>query len=192
MRLAEIGDPVVVAAADVGEEVAVRDAIPEEPLARLQDRPPDAVFLVFDDHRLGVIGAFADILPEPEEIDLRGVLEALPGLHHRAQRADLLAVEHPGVVVAPAGGLAPFHPRRAVPELWRDAACVHVRRLDDMRVRGDQFPLWHYHLPRCRRQGCRSMPHLTVIASEAKQSRADRASPRRDCFVAPLLAMTAV
>ena len=61
------------------------------PLARLQHRTPDAVFLVFDEHRVGVIGTLADILPEAEKIDLRGILEALPGLHHRTQRADLLA-----------------------------------------------------------------------------------------------------
>src|SRR5216684_8321205 len=46
MRLAEIGDPVVVAAADLRQELAVRDAVPEEALARLQYRPPDAVLLV--------------------------------------------------------------------------------------------------------------------------------------------------
>jgi len=41
-RLAEIGDPVVVDAADLGEELGIRYAIPEEALARLEDRTPDA------------------------------------------------------------------------------------------------------------------------------------------------------
>src|SRR5215472_4518778 len=36
---AEIRDPVVVDAADLGQELAVRDAVPEETLARLQARP---------------------------------------------------------------------------------------------------------------------------------------------------------
>ena len=52
MRLAEIGDPVVVDAADLGQQLAVRHAVPEQALARLQHRAPDAVLLVFDDHRM--------------------------------------------------------------------------------------------------------------------------------------------
>ena len=91
MRLAEIGDPVVVDAADLGQQLAVRDAVPEEALARLQHRAPDPVLLVFGDHCVSVVGAFADVLPEPEKIDLRGVLEALPGLHDGAEGADLHA-----------------------------------------------------------------------------------------------------
>src|SRR6185312_9093674 len=81
--------------------------------------------------------------PDAEEIDRRGVLEALPGLNDRAERADLLAVEHPGVVVAPGRGLAPLHAGRAVAEPRLDTALIHVGRLDDMGIRRDQFPASH-------------------------------------------------
>src|SRR5271155_2961059 len=66
--LAEIGDPVVVDAADLGQQLAVPDAVPEESLARLQARPPDAVLFIFADHRMGVVAALADILPDAEKI----------------------------------------------------------------------------------------------------------------------------
>src|SRR5438067_22133 len=86
---AEIGDPVVVDAADLGQEFAVRNAVPEEALARLQARPPDAVLFILFDHRMRIIAALADVFPDPEEVDLRRVLEALPGLHDRPQGPDL-------------------------------------------------------------------------------------------------------
>src|SRR5262249_7274726 len=94
--LAEIGDPVVVDAADLRQERAVRHAVPEEALARLQNRAPDAVLLVLTQHRIGGVGALTHILPETEEIDLRGIVEALSGLHDGAQGADLHTVENPG------------------------------------------------------------------------------------------------
>ena len=47
MRLAEIGDPVVVDAAYLGQQLAVRNTVPKQALARLQHRAPDPVLLVF-------------------------------------------------------------------------------------------------------------------------------------------------
>src|SRR5437870_6120 len=70
--LAEIGDPVVVDAADLGQQFAVWDAVPKEALARLQARPPHAIFFILPDHRVGIVAALADILPDAEKIDLRG------------------------------------------------------------------------------------------------------------------------
>src|SRR5579859_6413108 len=112
MRLAESGDPVVVDAAEFVEQFAVRHAVPEEAWGRLQQRTPDAVLLILGEHRIGGVSAFADILPDAEKIDRRGILEALPGLDHRAERTDLLPLEHPGVVFTPDRGLAPLHMRR--------------------------------------------------------------------------------
>src|SRR5947207_13058566 len=68
---AEIGDPIVVDAADFGQQLAVRDAVPEEALARLQARAPYPVFFVFPDHRMRVVATLADVLPNAEKIDLR-------------------------------------------------------------------------------------------------------------------------
>src|SRR5215831_8555150 len=98
--LAEIGDPVVVDAADLGQEPAIWQPVPEETLARLQARAPYPVLLVFNDHRTRVVAALADILPDTEKIDLRGVLKTLPRLHDRSESADLHAVDHPGIVFA--------------------------------------------------------------------------------------------
>src|SRR5207247_7483448 len=83
--LAELRDPVVVHAADRGEHGAVRDAIPEEALARLQTRAPYAVHLVLFDHRVGTVRAEADAVPGAEAVDLRGLREPLTRLDHRAQ-----------------------------------------------------------------------------------------------------------
>src|SRR5436305_11257783 len=71
--LAEIGDPIVVDAADLGQEFAVRNAVPEEALARLQARSPHTILFVLFDHGVRVVAALADILPDAEEIDLRRV-----------------------------------------------------------------------------------------------------------------------
>src|SRR3989442_14428502 len=51
----EVSDPVVVDATDGGEQPAVRDPVPEETLARLQERAPDAGHLVLFDHRLWIV-----------------------------------------------------------------------------------------------------------------------------------------
>src|SRR5438105_8844054 len=123
--LAEIGDPVVVDAADLGQQLAVRDAVPEEALARLQARTPDAVFFILTDHRVWVVAALADILPDAEEIDLRGVLEALPGLHDRPKGTDLHPVEHPGVIFPAGRGLPPLHLGCSVAEPGLDAPRIH-------------------------------------------------------------------
>src|SRR6266436_7233354 len=144
---AEIGVPVVVDAADLGQQLAVRDAVPKEALARLQHRAPDPVLLVFGDHCVSVIGAFSDILPEAEKIDLRGVFEALPGLHDGPESADLHAAEHPGVIFPAARGLAALHLRRAVAEPRLDAPGIHIRRLNDMGIRRDQLVLRHDRPP---------------------------------------------
>src|ERR1700758_4729127 len=90
-----------------------------------------------------IVGAFPHILPDAEKIDLRGVLESLPGLHHGSQGADLDAVQHPGVIFAADRGLVPLDPRRALAESGLDPGRVHVRRLDDMRVRRDHFERTH-------------------------------------------------
>ena len=145
--LAEIGDPVVVDAADFGQQFAVRDAVPEETLAGLQARAPDPVFFIFADHRIGVVAALADILPDAEEVDLRGVFEALSGLHDGPEGSDLHAAEHPGVVFPASRGLAPLHLRRPVAEPRLDASGIHVGRLDDVRIRRDQLVLRHHTPP---------------------------------------------
>ena len=77
-RLAEVGDPVVVAAADGREQLAIRDAVPEEALARLQARAPHAVHLVFLDHRLRLVRAVPDVLPHPQEVDRPGSSKRWP------------------------------------------------------------------------------------------------------------------
>ncbi len=145
--LAEIGDPVVVDSADLSQELAVRDAVPEEALAGLQTRSPDAVLFILADHRVGIVAALADILPDTEEIDLRGVLEALAGLHYRPERPDLHAVEHPGVVFPAGRGLAALHLGRPVAEPRLDTPRIHVRRLDNVGIRRDQLVLRHHRPP---------------------------------------------
>src|SRR5439155_14857907 len=158
--LAELRDPVVVHTTDGGEQPAVRDAVPEEPLARLQARAPDSVHLVLFDHRLGIVAPEPDVFPYPEEIDLRRVLEPLSCLNHRAQGADLLAVDEPRVVLATGGGLHPFHPGRAVLESRLDPLRVQVRRLDDVGVCRDELI-------------CRHRP----VLAESKHPHVSRRSP---------------
>ena len=62
-------------------------------MARLQHQAPDPVLLVFDQHRIGVIGTFSDVFPEAEEIDLRGILETLARLEQTdgLQFSDLIS-----------------------------------------------------------------------------------------------------
>src|SRR6516162_8289724 len=141
--LAEIGDPVVVNAADFGQQLGVQLAVPKEALARLQAGTPHAVLFILGDHVMRVVGALADILPDAEEIDLRGVLEALPGLHHCTQGANLHAAKRPGVIFAAAWRRAPLHPWRAVAKFGLDAGRVHVRWLDNVRIRRNHFERNH-------------------------------------------------
>src|SRR5207237_8742895 len=115
-RRAELRDPVVVDAADGGKQRAVRDAIPEESLARLQAGAPHPVHLVLFDHRVRIVRAEPDTVPRAEEVDLRRVLEALARLDHRAERPRLLPVDEPRVELAARGRFQTLHPRRAVPE----------------------------------------------------------------------------
>ena len=178
MRLAEIGDPVVVDPADLGQQRAVRNAVPEQPLTGLQHGAPDAVLLVFGQHRLGVVGALADILPKPEKIDLRGVFEALPCLHHRTEGADLHSVEHPGIVIPACGRFASFHARRAIAQLWLEAARVHVRRFDDVGIRRDQPVARHLTPP--------SVATLHPMAGPRNES-SDRGPRRRESPVPPAI-----
>src|SRR2546427_4131581 len=124
VRLADLRDPVVVDAADGGEQRAVRDAVPEEALARLQARAPDAVHLVLFDHRLRLVGTGPHVLPQAEEIDLGRVLEALSRLHHGAPRARLLAVDEPRVVLPARRRFQPLHPRRPLSGPLLDATRV--------------------------------------------------------------------
>jgi hypothetical protein len=65
-----------------------------------------------------------DILPGAEEIDLRWILEALPGLDHRAERADLHAIERPGVEFASGRRLAPFHLGRPLTQFRFEATRI--------------------------------------------------------------------
>src|SRR5262249_58337186 len=88
-------------------------SMPEEPLARLEAGAPRAVHLVLFDHGRGIVAAEPDVLPDAEEVDGRGILEALAGLHDRAQRPRLLAVDEPGVVLATCRSFDALHPRPA-------------------------------------------------------------------------------
>src|SRR6267154_13234 len=169
MRLAEIGDPVVVAATDFAQQLAIRYAVPEKSLARLQHRAPDAVFFVFNEHRSRVVGALADIFPDAEEVDLRGVFKALPGLHDGAQRADLLAFQHPGVVFAARRRLAPLHMRRAIAQFGGEPARVTGPPPGDGGVGRDDSVIRHTHLPRGVPAGsCRSLD--AIIIRNAKRA----------------------
>ena len=144
---AEIGDPVVIGATNRRQQLAVRDAVPEEALARLQARPPDAILFILFDHCVRIVATLAHILPDPEKIDLRGIFKTLPSLHDRAQGADLHAVDDPGVVLSAGRCCPPLHLWRAVAEFGRDAARIHVRRLNDVRIRRDQLVLRHLRPP---------------------------------------------
>ena len=83
---------------------------------------------------MGVVSTLADILPGAEEIDLRWILEALPGLDHRAERADLHAIERPGVEFASGRRLPTLHSRRSFAQFRFEAARIQVGRLNDMGV----------------------------------------------------------
>src|SRR5712692_958330 len=146
--LAEVRDPVVVDAADGREHGAVRDAVPEEALARLQTGPPDTVHLVLLDHRLRIVRGEPDVFPQAQEIDLGGILEPLSRLHHRAQGADLQPVDEPRVVLTPRGGFHPLHPRRPLSEPGLDPARVQVRWLDDVGICRDELVRRHRTPPR--------------------------------------------
>src|SRR5438094_735803 len=95
------------------------------PMCRSSGIPTScAVHLVLLDHRLRFVGAEANVLPHPEKIDLRRVLEPLSGLHHGAERADLLSVDDPRVELTALGRFQPLQTRSAVLE----------PRLDSVRV----------------------------------------------------------
>src|SRR6266446_1137541 len=188
--LAEIGDPVVVDAADFGQELAVGHAVPEEALARLQARAPNAVLFILGDHRMRVVSALAHILPNAQKIDLRRVLEALAGLHYRTQGADLRAVEHPGVIFPTGRGLVPLYPRRPLAKFGLDPGRIHVRRLDDMRIRRDHFVRSHFLLSSVAADGFPSAPQnnlgrailsMQTVCRERPSRCADRSlsPPRR-------------
>ena len=162
--LAEVGDPVVVDAADGREHGAVGDAVPEETLARLQARAPHAVHLVLLDHRLGIVGAEPDVFPRAEEIDLRRILEPLSGLHHGAQGAGLLTVDEPGVEFAARGRLQPRQTRGPLPEFWLDPGRVEVRRLDDVRIGRDELVRQHRNSP--SRSGRKPVVRRAVVPQD--------------------------
>src|SRR6516165_868385 len=159
---AEIGDPIIVDAADLGQHFAVRDAVPEEALARLQARPSHPVLFILSDHRMRIVATLADVFPDAEEIDLRGIFETLPRLHHRTQGANLHAIEHPGVVLSPARGLAALHFRRPIAEPRFHAPGIHVWRLNDVRICRNQLVLGHYRPPPFMPAMVQSRPYLPI------------------------------
>jgi len=151
---AEVGDPVVVDPADGREQLAVWDPVPEEPLAGLQARPPHPIDFVLFDHGVGVVGGLADVVPDAEEIDVRGIFKALPGLDHRAEGPHLQPIDTPGIVRSSRRCGSLLHAGRPVPEFRLDAARIHIRWLDDMGIRRDEFV------------GCHdTFPLLCVVAS---------------------------
>src|SRR2546427_6030783 len=83
-------------------------------------------------------GAERDVFPYAQEVYVGGVLKGLPRLHHRAEGADLLAVDEPRVVLATRGGFHPLHPRCPLLEPGLDPARVQVRRFDDVRIGRDE------------------------------------------------------
>src|SRR5262249_40021089 len=63
----ESGINSVVDPTDGREQFAIRYPVPEEPLARLQARPPHSIDFVLFDHSVGVVGGLADVAPDAEE-----------------------------------------------------------------------------------------------------------------------------
>src|SRR5215471_11472793 len=103
-------------------------------------------FVLFD-HGVGVVGGLADVIPDAEEIDVRGIFKALPGLDHRAEGPHLHPIEKPGIVRSARRCCPLLHAGCPVPELWLDAARIHIRWLDDMGIRRDKFVSCHDTCP---------------------------------------------
>src|SRR5262249_28130479 len=119
---AEIRDPRVVRSTKRGEQLAVRDAIPEETLARLEARAPDTIHLELLQHRVRIVGRLPDVLPHAEKVDGPGILEAAPRLDHGADRPDAHAIQVPRVVLLPGPGAMTLHARSAAAEFRLDQA----------------------------------------------------------------------
>src|SRR5437879_3493577 len=73
-------------------------------------------------HGLGLVRCLSDVLPHTEKVDRGGVLEALPGLDHRAHGPDPYAVDVPCIVLPARARAMAFHTRRTVEELGFDTA----------------------------------------------------------------------
>src|SRR2546426_1519153 len=78
----------------------------------------------FLQHGLGLVCRLSDVLPHTEEVDRRGVFEALARLDHRAHRPDADAIDVPGIVLPARARAMPFHTRRPVAELRFDIVAV--------------------------------------------------------------------
>ena len=78
VRLTEIDDPVVIDATDGRQQLAVRNAVPEQALAGLQAGAPHAVHLQLFGHGVWVVRRPPHVIPHPQEIDLRGILNRCP------------------------------------------------------------------------------------------------------------------
>ena len=144
---AEVGDPIVVDPADGREQLAIRYPVPEEPLAGLQARTPHPIEFVLLDHGVGVVGGLADVVPDAEEIDVRGIFKSLSGLDHRAEGPHLQPIDKPGIVLSSCRRFPLLHAWRPVSEFRLDATRVHIRWLDDMGIRRDQFVCCHDTFP---------------------------------------------
>ena len=141
--LAEVRDPRIVRPAQRGQQLAVREAIPEQALARLQARAPDAVHLQLLEHGVGVVRPLSDVLPHTEEVDRRGILEPLARLDDRADGPDPRPLEVPGVVLPADACAMPLHAGSASAELRLDPALVQVGGLDDVRIGRDDSVAGH-------------------------------------------------
>src|SRR5262245_7193211 len=124
---AEVRDPRVVGAAKGREQLAIRQAVPEEALARLKAGAPNAVHLELLEHGVGLVRRLPDVLPQPEKIDGPRVLEPPARLDHRSDRPDAPALEVPGVILPADPGAMALDARSPGAELWLDPALVKIR-----------------------------------------------------------------
>src|SRR5215831_13427283 len=92
---------------------------------------------------MGIVRGASDVIPNPQEIDLRWILKALSCLDHGAQGANLQAIDKPGIVFASRWRFQLLHARCSISESWLNAACIHVGWLDDVGIRRDEVVSFH-------------------------------------------------